>query len=85
MTYSTPTKLPTHRVLKQTIQVAHNDRESLRLDEVDYHVWNFIRLDIKQALGRSTIFADINVTQHHSGKWTGDIALSIWRRAPPNG
>ena len=66
MTQSAPTKLPIHRVVNQTIQIAHHDRESLPLDEVDYHVRNFIGLDIKQTLGRSTIFADINVTQHTS-------------------
>ena len=66
MTYSAPAKLLIHRVQNQTIQVAHHDRESLRLDEIDYHVWNFIGLDIKQTLGRSTIFAGINVTQRTS-------------------
>jgi len=66
MTYSAPAKLSINRVLNQTVQVAYHHCKPLRLSELDDRVGNFIGLDIKHSLGRPTVFADINVTQHIS-------------------
>jgi hypothetical protein len=60
MTQSAPIKLPVGRTIRETVQVAHHDRESLHLRKLGNHIPNFMGLDSKHTFGRSTIIADIN-------------------------
>jgi hypothetical protein len=68
MAQSAPTKRLISRMLQETIEVAHHDRESLRLRELDYEFRNFLSVDSKQSLGRPTVIADINALHCRSPK-----------------
>jgi hypothetical protein len=45
MPQSAPSKLLVSRMLHETVQIAHHNRESLRLHEFDYNIWNFVGFD----------------------------------------